>query len=329
MEYANKVSVIIPCNHGTLELQKIVQAICSQSVKPAEIVIVDSSECAHDVCPAEIVDLCRSSSIFLLYFRRNLALPGYARNIGIDMATSEFIALIDVQTIPKPHWLEESLKMLANHEVFGVWGSTCFGASTCFETIVRDGFYGVLPRKTLPGSVFRRTVFYKVGQFIEWVRAGEDTEWLLRLEVMKIPMKLSSAPLVDYYGLTGLNLIKLLHKWYRNYNDAKQLPHFFPQKLLLWLFLYPLLVLAAFNWNSLVADWRMDSPFYIGHVTSIIAVSPFILYLIIRGLVLPLKRGVGLWKLFPTRFLAIALVCLMADLVKFMVFSIPKWIFQK
>ena len=267
------ISVIIPSNHDHHDLLEIVRAVCSQTAKPSEIVIVDSSV-EGGACPAEIGVLCAECSIKLIYEHRERALPGDARNIGLRLASGELIAFIDVQTIPRSHWLEASLSLLAGHGVSGVWGATYFSAETKFERLVRDGFYGVLPRKTLPGSVFRREVFDWAGQFIGWVRAGEDTEWMLRLEVLKIPIGYSPSALVDYVGLIDSNAKQLLKKWYRNYTASRDLPHFFPQKLLLWLVLYPLLILIAFNWNYLIADWRMDSPLYIGHVTKIVAILP-------------------------------------------------------
>jgi hypothetical protein len=115
--------------------------------------------------------------------------------------------------------------------------------------------------------------------------------------------------------------MQLLKKWFRNYSASRELPHFFPQKLLVWLILYPLIVLIAFNWNYLIADWRMDSPMYLGHVTKIMVSLPFFIYILIRGLVMPLKRGVRMRQLFPIRFIKIAMVCLMADAVKILVFS--------
>ena len=318
-----KISVIIPSNHGHNELLKIVDAVCAQTVKPAEIVIIDSSR-EGGICPVEVWEMCLSSCIKLSYKRCAYALPGEARNIGLGIADSELIAFIDVQTIPRPHWLEVSLGLLARQGVAGVWGATCFSSNTMFEELIRDGFYGLLSRKTLPGSVVRREVFGKAGQFIGWIRAGEDTEWMLRLEVLKIPIVHSSKPLTDYVGLIDSGMTQLLSKWYRNYAAARDLPHFFPQKLLLWLILYPLLILIAFNWNYLLADWRMESPLYIGHVTKVVAILPAITYLIVRGLVLPLQRGVGIWRLLPIRFVAIALICFMADVVKVLVFSVPK-----
>ena len=318
------ISVIIPSNHGHHDLLKIVHAVCCQTVKPLEIVIVDSAD-ERGVCPAKVSALCADSCIKLIYEHRSgVLLPGQARNIGIGVASGELIALIDVQTIPRPHWLEASLNLLAGQDAAGVWGATCFSAQASFERLVRDGFFGIRPRRTLPGSVFRREVFDKAGQFIDWVRAGEDTEWMLRLELLKVPVVYSPDALIDYVGLIGSNVKSLLKKWYRNYTASRDLPHFFPQKLLLWLILYPLLILTAFNWNYLIADWHMDSPLYIGHVTKIVAILPGLIYVLIRGLVLPFQRGVGIWQLLPARFLAVTAVCLMADVVKVLVFSLPK-----
>ena len=317
------ISVVIPSNHGHHDLLKIVHAICSQTLKPVEIVIIDSSgECG--ACPVEIRALCADSQIKLIYEHRARALPGDARNIGIGMAHAELIAFIDVQTIPRQHWLEASLKLLTSHDAAGVWGATCFSAKTTFERLVRDGFSGVLPRKTLPGSIFRREVFNKAGQFIDWVRAGEDTEWMLRLDLLRAPVVYPSSALIDYVGLIGSDMKRLLSKWFRNYTASRDLPHFFPQRLLLWLVLYPMLILIAFNWNYLIADWRMDSPLYLGHVTKIVAGLPVLAYVGIRGLALPLQRGVGIRRLLPIRFIAITVVCFMADVVKVLVFSIPK-----
>jgi hypothetical protein len=323
MVVAVDISVIIPSNHAHRELLKIVLAVCSQTVKPAEIVIVDSSgERSADT--EKISDMCSASGINLIYERRIHSLPGDARNIGLRRANAKLIAFIDVQTIPRPEWLQTSLNLFVDRDIDGVFGATSFSAETTFEKLVRDSFHGVVPRKTLPGSIFKREVFKRTGQFIDWVRAGEDTEWLLRLELLKIPVVCPANVLVDYVGLIGLDKKKILTKWYRNYAAARDLPHFFPQRLLLWLVFYPLLILLAFNWNYLIADWRMDSPFYIGHITKIVSILPVLTYVLVRGLLLPLHRGVSMLRLFPIRFFAIALVCSIADATKILVFSFPK-----
>lgn len=318
-----RISVIIPSNHSHNELIVVVQALCNQTVKPAEIVIIDSSD-ERGECPAELLTLCESSVLRLIYKQITNALPGHARNIGLGLAGSELIAFIDVQTIPSPQWLEISLKLLVNNDVAAVWGRTTFCAKTRFERLVRDGFYGTESRRTLPGTVCRQEVFAKAGQFVDWVRAGEDTEWILRLKLLKIVVVYPPIASIEYIGLTGSDMKQILKKWYRNYTTSRDLPHFFPQRLLMWLVLYPLIVLSAFNWNYLIADWRMDSPLYIGHVTKIVAILPTFFYFSVRGIFLPLKRGVHIKHLLPVRFIAITVICFMADVVKFAVFSIPK-----
>jgi hypothetical protein len=319
-----KISIIIPSNHNHNDLFKLIISIINQTIKPNEVIIVNSLLNNENLIN-KINNIFTHHEINLKYINIDYALPGKARNIGLSMVNdADFIAFIDVKTIPRQDWLEESVRIIENKKVDGVWGTTCFCAESKLEKIVRDGFFGVLPQKTLPGSIFRQEVFYKVGHFIDWVRAGEDTEWMLRLVLLKIAVISSPRALIDYVGLIGSSgIIHLLKKWSRNYMAARNLPHLFPQKLLLWLVLYPILVLIAFNWNYLVADWRMDSPFYLGHVTKFIVILPSLVYIILRGFILPLRRGVTVFNLLPVRFLSITVICLLADIVKLIMFTIP------
>lgn len=322
---SSNICVVVPSNHSHANLIILIRAIYNQTIKPSELVIVDSSS-ERGKCPAEISSLCALSGIQLIYEQRSSAFPGEARNIGIRRSSSGLIALIDVETIPQSDWLDKCIKMIAIEGALGVWGSTYFSADTKFEMLVRDGLFGTHPRKTLPGSVFRREVFEKVGEFIDWVRAGEDTEWMLRVEVHKIRFVTTANRTVDYTGLIGSDPKQLIKKWHRNYKMSSELPHFFPHKIFLWLIFYPMIVLIAFNWNYLIADWRIDSHLYLGHVTKIILILPFFIYVITRGFLIPLKRGVSIFKLLPIRFFGILLICIIADGVKAVVFTFSKLI---
>jgi hypothetical protein len=120
-----------------------------------------------------------------------------------------------------------------------------------------------------------------------------------------------------------MDINKFLKKWHRNYTASRELPHFSPQKMLLWLVLYPAFILIAFNWNYLIADWRMDSPFYLGHITKFVTILPPLIYVFVRGFFVPARRGVRLSSLLPFRFIWITLICLLADAVKSFVFTMP------
>ena len=126
------ISVIIPSNHAQIDLLRAVRSVCDQTIQPAEIIIVDSY-ISEVICVDELSILCSLKNINLIYIRRSLSLPGSARNIGFEKSTSTFIAFIDVQTIPRPYWLETYLKLFENKSILGIWGATSFQAETILE----------------------------------------------------------------------------------------------------------------------------------------------------------------------------------------------------
>jgi len=317
------ISIIIPSNHRHQDLLDLTLLVCNQSIKPAEIVIIDSSD-ERGECPRRIKDLCFQLAIDLTYESVDHAYPGGARNIGIEHAKHQFIGFIDVRTSPRNDWLAVAMDLLKDHTVSGVWGRTNFKAETKLEKLTRDGFFGRNPRRTLPGTVLRKEAITIAGQFIAWVRAGEDTDWLQRITLSRLKFLDPPNATINYSGLLNQGLIELAKKWSRNYTASRVLPHLFPQKLFLWVTFYPILVLVALNWNNLLAGWETQSIFYIPNITKIVAASPGLMYVLIRGIIMPLKRGVPILETLPFRWLAIAAICAVGDGVKAAAFLIPK-----
>jgi hypothetical protein len=309
------VSIIIPSNHSHEDLLDLTLLVCNQSVTPAEIVIIDSSD-ERGECPRRIQERCFQLAINLTYESVDHAYPGGARNIGIEHAKHQFIAFIDVRTSPGNDWLAVAKDLLKDHTVFGVWGRTNFEAETKLEKLTRDGFFGRNSRRTLPGTVLRKEAVKVAGQFVSWVRAGEDTDWLQRITLFGLNFRDPPNATISYSGLLNQNPLGLAKKWSQNYTASRFLPHLFPQKILIWITFYPILVLMALNWNNLVAGWKTESIFYVPNITKIVAASPGLIYILIRGIVLPLKRGVPVLETFPFRWLAIAAICAVGDGVK-------------
>jgi len=297
-----------------------VHAVCAQTQKPFELVIVDSSQ-DRGVCPHSIISICENSGIQLSFRAVDHAFPGKARNIGIDEARSPWIALLDVHTLPCPDWLAQSTRQIESDGLDGVWGETIFVASSFTERLFRDGLFGMAPRQTLPGSVFHRRVAATVGTFIPWVRAGEDTDWMHRVKLMRLQVNRSLCVTADYRGLRGVGFRSMLSKWTRYYLSSKSLPHLLPQKVLAWTLAYSLLFFLSMNWNNVVANWQVESPWYIPNVTKITATIPLVFYAVMRGLVIPVRRGVPVQQLLPFRFALIALGCGILDAVKVVIFS--------
>jgi len=320
-----EISVIIPSNHGHAELDQVVSAVCSQAFKPYELVILDSSV-QQGGCPPAVLNACEKSGIRLTYVTVAHAYPGHARNLGIERAQSPWLAFCDVLTLPKPDWLARAVAQIESDQCDGVWGATVFEASSLTGRLLRDGLYGMSPRRTLPGTVFNRSIIATVGGLIPWVRAGEDTDWMRRIILMRLRFADPDGATMSYVGLKGVRLAKMLSKWIRYYSASRDLPHLFPQKVVVWALFYPMLILIAMNWNQIVAHWQMDSPWYIPNVTKLAASFPPLAYVMLRGFILPARRGVPLTRLLPFRFALIALVCGMLDLAKAVIFTLSPFI---
>jgi len=324
-----EVSIIIPSNHCHTELIGISFLVANQCITPTEIIIIDTSD-AFGECPNPIKKQCEELGIRLVYHKEGRAYPGHARNIGIQLAQCQYIGFIDVQTIPQGDWIKQATTLFQNDQnTVGVWGKTIFEAISHFEKLSRDGIFGRSPRRTLPGTIINRTVLNKVGSFIEWTRAGEDTDWMQRVDLFRINFQSPPTATLTYKGLLNKSPVDFGKKWMRNYSASRNLPHLFPQKILTWIVFYPTLVLTAFNWNNLAAGWETGSLFYIPNITKIAVTTPAIFYIALRGVILPYWRGVPIFEIFPLRWLNIALACLIGDATKVFMFLIPKKRHQK
>jgi glycosyltransferase involved in cell wall biosynthesis len=318
------VSIIIPSCAAPRECLPVLKAIDAQWIRPFEIIVVDSSGSAADdweYTTTEISSLLLSERL-RIQSAPSGTFPGRARNIGCKLAKGDWIAFLDVNTIPAPEWLEASIATANSSGGLGVWGSTEFQATSNFAELLRDGIYGVEPRRTLPGSVFRRSVTEAVGHFIEWVRAAEDTEWIARARTLGLSITDAPKGSIRYIGMASITPTDALHKWWRNYAAAQTLQHLRVQKVIAWLGLYATLVTFAFNWNAIAAGWQTDSPLYIDHVTKIASLAPIWGYIWVRGAWLPHRRGVPWKRLLPLRFMRIASVCLLLDGMKALAFLI-------
>ena len=314
------VSIIIPSDASPRACLHVLQAIEKQKFQAREIVIVDSSGAADAEWAYVMSELSEAISGRLKVHRVDSALPGKARNLGIKLATGEWVGFLDVNTLPEVDWLERSLWNVTALGAMGSWGSTVFKATTDFAALLRDGIYGADAKRTLPGSVLHRRAVEAVGHFIEWVRAAEDTEWMNRAVTLGIPIADGPQASVQYVGMARISPGDAVKKWHRNYLASHRLQHLHFQKVIAWLMLYAFFVTAAFNWNAIAAGWQTDSPLYIDHVTKIASLAPLWIYIGIRGAWLPHLRGVPWQRLLPLRFLRIASVCLLLDTVKGLVF---------
>ena len=131
---------------------------------------------------------------------------------------------------------------------------------------------------------------------------------------------------LNYDELNHTNIRNVLKKWFRNYTLGSRLPHFRVQKDIYFYIFSFIAVVIAYNWNRVFASWQPDSIFFIPYVTRLSMLGIIILYIAIRGVVLPRKKGVSLKFIFPLNFLFISFLSALIDLIKGLSFAYSRFI---
>jgi glycosyltransferase involved in cell wall biosynthesis len=316
------VSLIIPCAGDARDLSRVLAAVESGACWPEEVLVVDAAQKLNGVVPcakpfASLVRVIEVSTPLL---------PGAARNIGCQAASFRWLAFLDLNTLPSTHWLEAVYASVQQHNgaMFSL-GATLYFGKTWRQRLFITATYGERPLPTLPGSIVHITVFHLLGGFLPSVRAGEDTDWMVRVNQFGIQHTPWVPTPLRYFAVPA-SLPHLAHKWFRNYRScAPVVFHLEAHKTVYVLAANFFILFVAFNWNALVADWRESSVFYIANITKILLASTVLFYMCIRGLIMPLRRGSNLKEVLPVRWIAIGFVCAVLDLAKLLAFVLPPW----
>lgn len=87
-----KVSIIVPIYNVENYLDRCVQSLLNQTLMDVEIILVDDG--SSDKCPKMCDEYAEQDERIKVIHKSNAGL-GYARNSGIEIATSDYIAFID------------------------------------------------------------------------------------------------------------------------------------------------------------------------------------------------------------------------------------------
>jgi len=320
------VSVVLPSAHNISDLEKCIYAILEQTYMPKEILVVDSLVLS-DVDKKQLLEICQKKCTLNIISCDGVTNPGAARNIGVKKANGDYIAFVDVMTIPRNNWLRDSLKEIdARGDIDILWGATVYAAGEGVSSYIRDAIYGANQIRTIPGSAIKKKVFDKVGDFLEDVRAGEDSEWMRRSQYFGLVSLDSKIISTDYYGLLKISLLGIMKKWLISYHASGVLDFYKWQKHFIFLILFPYFLFMAYVWNDVFTGWQESSILYIPHITKIVSTIPLVVYLFYRGILLPYSRGVSMFPdIIPFRFVILFLIGITLDVVKFYAFiTMPK-----
>jgi len=316
-----KVSVVLPSAHSMKDVEKCVCAILDQTYKPAELLIVDSYG-LNDADKKQLSLMCENKCVLNIINCTEKTNPGAARNSGIKKASESYIALIDVMTIPRKNWLNDVIKIMSsNDRVDIVWGSTVYLSGKGLLVYVRDAVYGKNPIRTIPGTVMKNSAYETVGNFLEAVRTGEDSEWMQRSRYCNVNSTDSGIISADYHGLVKISFFQLMKKWLISYQSSGPLEFYKWQRQIIYFILFPYLIFIAYDLNDFLMHWKGGVELYIPHITKAVIIIPFTIYMIFRGIVLPYIRGVKVfYNILPFRFIALFIIGMILDAVKIYAF---------
>ncbi len=187
------VSVIIPTFNRAHFIEESVSSVLSQTLKPTEVIVVDdgSNDKTWDILKNLGFSLSEARKNTLRYIYKENGGVSSARNVGIELSSSEYVALLDSDDQWKPTKLEAQLSSLKKE-------SFSYRVSHTDEIWIRKGIRvnqhkkhikngGDLFKKCLkmccisPSSaLIHRSVFNDIGSFDEKLKACEDYDFWLR-----------------------------------------------------------------------------------------------------------------------------------------------------
>ena len=317
-------TIVIPFFNEFKKLNSLLKDCSSWTATPSHIIIVNTGK-DHLTLDQIIYSELDELNIQLTIIDSPLAFPGKARNVGFAYSRTNFIACLDAQTRPNYDWLESGFNSIKHSDCDIVWGQTIFEASTFLEEVIKMSTYGNFPLQTVPGSIFKASILKRVGSFLEDVRAGEDGDWIKRVQTHQIRDDLNLS-LISYSGLKGITMNIIVRKWYRNYYSSAHLQYIKSHIDIYFYFISVALIILAFNWNALSYDsvidgWNLNSAVYVPNITKIMASIIFSSYVLLRTIILPIKKGSSKSSLLkPHYFLGIFLVSMIIDFTKLYAF---------
>ena len=143
-----KISLIIPAYSKGFYIEDMLINILFWNLKPSEIIIVNTYA-KNIIINNDIKKKLKKENINLIIINKKKLFPGAARNIGILKAKYEYIAFLDINTLPyDKNWLEKNFNYLLKNNLDGLYGQTFYLANNYKERIIRASTYDLFKNYT-------------------------------------------------------------------------------------------------------------------------------------------------------------------------------------
>lgn len=173
------ISVVIPLYNKSAEIGRALASVMAQTLLPREIIVVDDGSTDDSVAKVEAFD-----SPLLRIIRQENSGVSVARNVGIEAASSRWVALLDGDDLWCADFLATIAMLIEKYPACGAYGTAFYieqdgeriAADTPSEEGVVEFFAEAMRHFVLipSATVVRRDLVLELGGFPEGMRLGED-----------------------------------------------------------------------------------------------------------------------------------------------------------
>ena len=185
------ISVIIPAYCAEKFIHRAVDSVLSQTILPNEIIIVDDGSTDNTL---EIIESYSSQSrnVEVIVLSQENKGPGAARNLGLQRASSKYIAFLDSDDEWLPSKLEKSIPFLDEHKYDLVGHNVIMvegknerenNIAARYQQAADSLFFGLYCKGFIGTStvVVSLSAIKQVGLFDENLAAGQDFDLWLKI----------------------------------------------------------------------------------------------------------------------------------------------------
>jgi len=310
------ITLVIPVRNEAETLDRLWRTIVTQTRQPGTIIFVDGGSTDRTV---EQLRALAGIDHRVKIIESGGAMPGEGRNIGIEAASTDWVALTDAGTLLDSHWLERLFdEVLAqplldvvygNYEpIIGSFFDQCAALAYVPVKSVRRSARDLTPMRgpSTASMLLRRAVWKEVGGFPAW-RAAEDLIFFERIERKGFLVGWAPLAMVCWQLRPGLLATFRKFSLYSKHNVWAGMARYWHYGVARQYLIGIILLLPA------IFDF---SPYGWARWWSLLPVAGF-LARAVRSISLRRESRGRAWVLNPMRVCLVALILLVIDLATF------------
>jgi len=213
---AADITVVVPYYNERETIEYTLERIGSQSLAPKAAIFVNSSSSDDS---SQVVDrwIAENQHSYATRFNNMCEQtdnPASSKNVGIKMAKTEWLALMDCGQLFEKNWLKCQWDYVMEHKLDVVSGFVYLSGVNWVDRCAVAQTYGYRrSRLCVPATLIRKCVFDRTGLFTENRRAGYDAAWQEKIRKLAIKRGANNKVIISYAGINySANLRHLVAK---------------------------------------------------------------------------------------------------------------------